>query len=538
VIVLGFDGLDPTLVTRWMSEGQLPNLARLAAQGSFLPLRSTNPATSPVAWSTFMTGCNPGKTGLFDFTGTQPGSYEPKPAGFGVVAEGGGAEEGRGWGPLAGVLAGSLVASGAWYRRSGQSPSRRWLLGAGALAGLAGLLTGVGVDACLREAGGGLAYAPALRADPFWHPLGAAGRRCVALTVPASFPAQPFANGRLLSGWPIPAATGGRYFVYSTDRYDRGYRGVLEWVPLEVSRGAASAPGPEVDWGGAGGPRCRGARIHLRPDVESGGVVVRAGKTEVELAPGQWSPWVPYRFQKGWRGHRLGLARFYLVSGFAPTTLLMLPVCYHPAEMPAGMSISWPSEEAWELASETGILPPGCEPEGATDALVDEVIEDEAFLELELESFQSRWRLVDGELGRPDWNCLAAVWTETDRVQHALWRHLDPTHPAHAGSTSPAADGIRQLYEQADRVVGQVMDRYLRPCDVLMVVSDHGFASYRRAIDLNGWLAREGYLTYRADAEEGSRLGTDPGLRSRLGGHPRQPPWSGAPWSCQSGQRV
>jgi hypothetical protein len=60
-VILGFDGMDPELTARFIAEGKLPNLAKLQEQGSFRKLRTTYPAISPVAWSTFMTGVNPGK---------------------------------------------------------------------------------------------------------------------------------------------------------------------------------------------------------------------------------------------------------------------------------------------------------------------------------------------------------------------------------------------------------------------------------------------------------------------------------------------
>lgn len=59
-IVVGFDGMDPKLTEAWMAEGFLPNFAKLRDQGHFQPLPTTNPAQSPVAWSSFATGLNPG----------------------------------------------------------------------------------------------------------------------------------------------------------------------------------------------------------------------------------------------------------------------------------------------------------------------------------------------------------------------------------------------------------------------------------------------------------------------------------------------
>ena len=82
VIVLGFDGVDARYTERWMNEGKLPNLARLRAQGTFRPLLPTTPAQTPVSWSTFSTGIDPGRTGIFDFLRRDPKTYLPFFAAF------------------------------------------------------------------------------------------------------------------------------------------------------------------------------------------------------------------------------------------------------------------------------------------------------------------------------------------------------------------------------------------------------------------------------------------------------------------------
>ena len=78
VIVLGLDGLDPRRCSRLMEAGALPNFLRLSDQGSFRPLGTTCPPISPVAWSSFLTGVNPGKHRVFDFLHRDPSTYFPE----------------------------------------------------------------------------------------------------------------------------------------------------------------------------------------------------------------------------------------------------------------------------------------------------------------------------------------------------------------------------------------------------------------------------------------------------------------------------
>lgn len=75
VLVIGLDGATMDLIRPWVQEGYLPSLARLLKEGSSGPLRSTLPPVSPAAWTSFMTGKNPGKHGIFDFTVRDFGSY-------------------------------------------------------------------------------------------------------------------------------------------------------------------------------------------------------------------------------------------------------------------------------------------------------------------------------------------------------------------------------------------------------------------------------------------------------------------------------
>jgi hypothetical protein len=78
VVVLGLDGLDYTLTTQMLAEGKLPHLDELRKQGCFLPLGTTLPPISPVAWSSFQTGVNPGKHNIYDFLTPDANTYRPK----------------------------------------------------------------------------------------------------------------------------------------------------------------------------------------------------------------------------------------------------------------------------------------------------------------------------------------------------------------------------------------------------------------------------------------------------------------------------
>ena len=78
MVVLGLDGQDPELTDQFMKEGLLPNFRKLQEQGTYIRLETTLPAESPVAWSSFQTGCNPGRHRIFDFLEPNRKTYLPE----------------------------------------------------------------------------------------------------------------------------------------------------------------------------------------------------------------------------------------------------------------------------------------------------------------------------------------------------------------------------------------------------------------------------------------------------------------------------
>jgi len=75
VIVIGIDGATPDLIEPWMNDGKLPNFDKIRKRGTWGKLASTIPPFSAPAWTSIITGCNPGKHGIYGFEST--GTLEP-----------------------------------------------------------------------------------------------------------------------------------------------------------------------------------------------------------------------------------------------------------------------------------------------------------------------------------------------------------------------------------------------------------------------------------------------------------------------------
>jgi len=218
LIILGFDGADAKLTEQWMSEGKLPNLAKLRAQGSFSPLRPTIPSQTPVSWSTFATGLNPGRHGVFDFLKRNPKDYRPA---FAAGEESSAPflfGKNNGW--IVGLIAAAAVA--LLFLLLLKLFRLRWAVAA-AIAVVLGIAAGVGTGMAATR------LLPVSRpiainnqhGDTFWKLLGQAGKRVRVMRIPVTFPPKDFEHGKLLSGLGVPDLSGriGKPFYFTSELF-------------------------------------------------------------------------------------------------------------------------------------------------------------------------------------------------------------------------------------------------------------------------------------------------------------------------------
>jgi predicted AlkP superfamily phosphohydrolase/phosphomutase len=126
---------------------------------------------------------------------------------------------------------------------------------------------------------------------------------------------------------------------------------------------------------------------------------------------------------------------------------------------------------------------------------------DNAFLEMVRTTLQERENMFYDALDQHDSNVVVGVFVQTDRVAHMFYRGIDPQHPLFEETDAEARDAIHWIYREADRVLGETMQR-MGPKDRLIVLSDHGFAPFRRAVNLNRWLADQGLLVLKDEKQE------------------------------------
>ena len=95
------------------------------------------------------------------------------------------------------------------------------------------------------------------------------------------------------------------------------------------------------------------------------------------------------------------------------------------------------------------------------------------------------------------WDFFWVVLSETDWLQHLMWRHIDERHSLHEGQKSRELhERFKQLWIQIDQTIGELADIAGEQSN-LIVHSDHGFGPNEAVFKLNVWLEREGYLVWR-----------------------------------------
>jgi predicted AlkP superfamily phosphohydrolase/phosphomutase len=256
------------------------------------------------------------------------------------------------------------------------------------------------------------------------------------------------------------------------------------------------------------------ASLPLTVVVEDGAARVAIGGHEQILREGEWSRWYHLTFELSPLMKVRAITRCKLVRLSEPFELFVDFLQHDPAHPAWWQPVSQPPGFAAELARAAGAPYETVGWACLTMPFKDREIDAQTFLEDAESTLAWREVLLRAALGRDDWRALVFVESTVDRVQHMLYRHADPAHPGHdpeeaaqrvryLGQEIALSEAIRASYRAMDRLVGEVVERHLRPGDTLIVCSDHGFQSFRRQVHLNNWLAREGYLALRPGARPG-----------------------------------
>lgn len=445
MVILGVDGMDPKLLAQYMQEGVVPNLSRLAATGGFMPLGTSVPPQSPVAWSTFITGMDPGSHGIFDFLHLDRENLTPYMS-------------------TSRIQGTSLTLPMGRWRIPLQSPRTE----------------------LLRQG------------TAFWELLEDNGVHTRLFQIPANYPPVE-TSGQAISGMGTPdlQGTSGTFTLYTNDpswKAGTVSGGIIEHVAMRDGAGRGRITGPPNALLKSS-PNVT-ADLEVLVDPQNPVALVRVGDGRLLLQQGEWSDWLPVRFDLMPHVASVsGMVRFYLKQIRPHLLLYMTPVNIDP-RAPA-QAIAAPSQYAYQLAEDAGPFYTEEMPED-TKALRAGVLTPHEFLTQTQLVLDERKKLLDSELRRfasePQRSLMFFYFSSIDQRHHMMYREADPTDPLRpADIAADLAEAMRDTYRQIDEQVGKVMSA-VGENTAIVVMSDHGFSSFRHQVHLNRWLEQHGYL--------------------------------------------
>ena len=300
--------------------------------------------------------------------------------------------------------------------------------------------------------------------------------------------------------------TQGTFTLFTTRRSAEGFKEGGTRVPLggdgdldgNEDRFETALQGPDNELVDGSPPLTLPLAIDL--DRQNRAARLQVNGRTLELAVGELSDWIELSFRAAPGIKVRGICRMMVTEMDEHFSLYATPINIDP-EKPA-MPISHPSYYAVYLAKKLGKYATLGLAED-TWALNEGVIDDRTFLRLTYDIDREREKMFFAALDKLRRGAVVCVFDATDRIQHMFWRYLEPDHPAaRNGAETPERDAIADLYVHNDALVGRIRER-LGDGDVLMVLSDHGFASFRRGVNLNAWLYANGYLALK-DGGDGS----------------------------------
>ncbi len=442
MIVVGLDGFDPGLAKRFSEEGLMPNFKALEEEGFFSPLQTSYPSISPVAWSSYATGVDASRHNIYDFLTRDPCSYFP-------------------------ILSSTDIRS---------MPKTLNL-------GLAKIPFGQKTIYKLLQ-----------KSQPFWKLLGAQGVWSSIIRVPITFPPQKFKNGTLLAGMCVPDLQGtqGSFSFYSTKKRSGNHTGgqqyVVRYKDDAVHSNLTGPPGKDEH-----AMKCPFS-VHF--DSATKQARIEVGTESATVGVKEYTPWMVIPFDGV-----TGIARFYIQEWDGQDVgIYVTPININP-DSPA-MPISHPFVYSIYLAKMMG---PYATLGLAEDtwALNERVVDEEAFLKQSWLIFEERKKMLWDVIEKTKKGFVTVVFDTTDRISHMFYRYLEPDHPANEGKdTEKHKHVIRDLYAKMDDFLAEIRAKIGDDKETcLMVLSDHGFCSFQRGVNMNTWLKEEGYLVLKEGHE-------------------------------------
>lgn len=411
IIIIGIDALSPDITENLIKQQKLPNFTCLKAKGTYSRLITTNPAQSPVAWTSFATGCCPTNTELPDFIMREPNTYK--------------------------LFSSLATAQEFKFRKNYKKP-------------------------------------------PFWQIIGQYNIPSTILWCPNTFPVD--RTGKILSGMGVPDILGteGTFSFYTTEKIlnnDRSCKNFILPANKKVINTVILGPLNKYS---------KNIKIPLKIILNDDFITINFQNTNFKLKTGEWSDWQKLSFKISLFNRIYGISKFYLEQ-LKPLKLYCSPINFDPTS--PVIPISHPKSYSKQLAKKFGLYFTLGMPH-PTWALSQSKINEKAFLEQVESVYLERKKFFMYELSLFKSGVLFCYFEELDIIQHMFWKQKNV---------------ISNWYEKFDLLIGEILKK-IDNKTILIVLSDHGFGEFKRAVHLNTWLLDNGFLSLKNGKKEGKEF--------------------------------
>lgn len=355
----------------------------------------------------------------------------------------------------------------------------------------------------------GKMFSPVRQGIAFWEVAAQEGVPSTVIRWPITFPPKK-SMATVFAGLGVPDIKGtlGHYAYYTNADIDHNDKGKFKII--QVAPDADGVIDTEIVGPPVGGLKKKNAtipiKIHL--DAENKQVEIIIDKRAITLKEKSWSDWVHLKFNLGFMKKAAAVAKFYLTEASPKLKLYLSPI--QPDPLDPVFDISNPSDYATRLVQAIGVYHTLGMPED-TNALTEKRFDEKAFLQSCDEIMREREKMMMYELAQFKEGLLAFVFDTTDRIQHMFWRFEEPElFDTPQELYEKHKDVVEDMYKEMDQILGIVLKSIDDKTD-LIVCSDHGFTSFKRAVHLNSWLVEQGYMKLNSvpEAREDNSLFAD-----------------------------
>jgi len=340
---------------------------------------------------------------------------------------------------------------------------------------------------------GGTNYESIITADPFWRVSSKDKIPTSILRWPVTFPPEKV-EGNLLSGLGVPDVRGllSGYSYYTTEdiKASSGPENIVK-VNVKDSFIETVISGPRKVQGGKRVDITEGMNISISDNK----ITIKVNKAEYNVQQGEWSDWIRVKFKVGLLKEVSGITKAHLIS-IDPFKLYLTAIQINP-EKPL-YEISYPKDYSAKLAGEVGLFHTLGIAED-TGALNEKRIDEETFLEQTSQIEEEREKIFWSEFSNFKKNnagVMAFVFDSIDRVQHMFWEE-----DVFEGTLN-ISPHVVAYFEKKDKFLGKVLDE-IGADTSLIIVSDHGFSSFQRAVSVNRWLVDNEFMVLTEEPGDG-----------------------------------